>query len=161
MDLLSGKITGEWTSTATLGPNCSTELHDATPFSLSAFGQPVRTSTSQTPRPIILHARLFETSSKEVLARYTHWPEPLKYLTFPPVSDLNLKITVNGDEVRLKADRPIKGIVLDTKNTDADAAEVKWSDQAIDLFPGDPQMVFANGLKGREVVARYIGDGSA
>jgi beta-mannosidase len=39
--------------------------------------------------------------------------------------------------------------------------EVKWSDQAIDMFPGDTQVVEAKGLKGRKVKARYIGDGSA
>jgi len=50
----------------------------------------------------------------------------------------------------------MKGIVLDV-----DGDDVKWSNQAIDLVPGDPQIVIAKGLKGRGVKARFIGDGSA
>jgi beta-mannosidase len=37
----------------------------------------------------------------------------------------------------------------------------QWSDQAIDMFPGDTQVITAKGLKGRKIKARYIGDGSA
>lgn len=51
---------------------------------------------------------------------------------------------------------PIKGIVLDVEGSD-----VAWSDQAIDLTPGDPQTIRAVGLNGREIKARYLGDGSA
>lgn len=39
--------------------------------------------------------------------------------------------------------------------------DVSWSDQAIDLVPGDDQTVKAIGLNGRQVQARYLGDGSA
>jgi beta-mannosidase len=38
---------------------------------------------------------------------------------------------------------------------------VEWSDQAIDLVPGDPQIVKAVGLKGRDAMARFLGDGTA
>lgn len=48
------------------------------------------------------------------------------------------------------------GIVLDVEGDD-----VKWSDQAIDLVPGDVQFVKAVGLNGRPVKARYLGDGTA
>lgn len=62
----------------------------------------------------------------------------------------------DGESVLLSAEKPIKGIVLDV-----DGDEVRWSDQAIDLFPGDPQVVTGVGLKGREVKARFLGDGTA
>jgi beta-mannosidase len=52
--------------------------------------------------------------------------------------------------------RPIKGVVLDTEGE-----LVKWGDQAIDLVPGDPQIVKAVGLKGRKVSVRFLGDGTA
>lgn len=55
--------------------------------------------------------------------------------------------------------KPIKGIVLDVEQDRDD--EVRWSDQAIDLFPGDPQVVRGVGLRGRPVKVRYLGDGSA
>jgi len=48
----------------------------------------------------------------------------------------------DGESVALSAKRPVKGIVLEVEGE-----EVKWSDQAIDLVPGDPQIVKAVGLK--------------
>jgi beta-mannosidase len=149
-DLHQGE-TGRWSDTVTLEPNASTELKV-----MSVPGQPTRTSLSQTPKPIVVQARLFDVDTSEVLARYTNWPEPWKYLTFP--DDVGLELSVDGEEVRLECQRPIKGIVLDTKGAEG---EIKWSDQGIDLFPGDVQVVTAKGLAGREVVARYMGDGSA
>ena len=67
-----------------------------------------------------------------------------------------MNIKVDGDIVELSSKKPIKGVVLDV-----DGDDVKWSDQAIDLVPGDPQVVHAVGLNGRTVKARYLGDGTA
>ena len=74
------------------------------------------------------------------------------------MEEVGLKITPSqdGESVELSTKKPIKGIVLDV-----DGDVVKWSDQAIDLVPGDPQVVKAVGLEGREVKARYLGDGTA
>ena len=85
-------------------------------------------------------------------------PEPFKFIHFPPVSALGFKITTSDDgkSVTLSTNKPMKGIVLDV---DGDA--VKWSDQAIDLVPGDPQVILAHGLEGREIKARFLGDGTA
>lgn len=147
-DLEAGEV-GRQTFDVELAPNCSTEVWKG-----DVPGQPVRTSTSQVPRPIVVQARLLDKESNEVLARYSNWPEPWKYLTFP---EPGLKITTDGDNVTVSVDKPIKGLILDT---DLDA-EVYWSDQALDMFPGDTQVVRAKGLNGRKVTARYIGDGSA
>jgi beta-mannosidase len=130
-----------------LAPNSSTEIWKG-----NVPGQPIRTSDGQVAKPIVVQARLLDANGT-VLARYSNWPEPWKYLIFP---DPKLYIKVDGDEVTLKCEKPIKGIVLDV-----DGEECKWSDQAIDLFPGDPQLITATGLKGGEVKARYLGDGSA
>lgn len=85
-------------------------------------------------------------------------PEPFKYIHFPAVKDLGLTVDVgaDGETVTLSTKKPIKGIILDVEG-----AEVGWSDQAIDLVPGDPQTVKAIGLKGREVKLRFLGDGTA
>jgi beta-mannosidase len=85
-------------------------------------------------------------------------PEPFKYIHFPDVKDLGLEIvpTKDGESVALSTERPIKGIVLDVEGE-----EVKWGDQAIDLVPGDPQIIKAIGLKGRKVKAGFLGDGTA
>ena len=119
-------------------------------------GQPVRKSEAEIPKPIVVQARLIDSSTSEVLARYSNWPEPWKYLTFP---DPKLTITVKGDKVTLKCEKPIKGVILDLE--DRSGEEVKWSDQAIDMFPGDEQVLEAKGLNGRAIKVRYIGDGSA
>lgn len=109
------------------------------------------------PRTIIVSARLLD-SDGAVLGRYSNWPEPFKYISFPEIKDLGLSITVgsDGESVELSTKKPIKGIVLDVEGDTA-----KWSDQAIDLVPGDPQVVRAVGLKGRKVKARFLGDGTA
>jgi hypothetical protein len=60
-------------------------------------------------------------------------------------------------EICLSAKLPIKGIILDADGDD----DVKWSDQAIDLIPGDDQTILAWGLNGGVVKARYLGDGTA
>jgi beta-mannosidase len=85
-------------------------------------------------------------------------PEPFKFIHFPPVEELNLKATVDadGESVILATSKPIKGIVLDVEGED-----VKWSDQAIDLVPDDPQTIKAVGLNGRAIKLRYLGDGAA
>jgi beta-mannosidase len=85
-------------------------------------------------------------------------PEPFKFITFPAVDQVGLKVSVSasGDTVEVSTNKPIKGIVLDV-----DGEEAKWSDQAIDLVPGDPQIVHVTGLNGRPVKVRYLGDGSA
>jgi beta-mannosidase len=69
---------------------------------------------------------------------------------------LTVETGSDGDSVVLSAQKPIKGIILDVEGED-----VKWSDQAIDLVPGDPQIVKAVGLKGRDIKVRFLGDGTA
>ncbi|CDO71388.1 Glycoside Hydrolase Family 2 protein [Trametes cinnabarina] len=96
-----------------------------------------------------------------VLGRYSNWPEPYKYIHFPADVGLQIVVTPDADGTRdraeLSAARPIKGMVLDVDGPD----DARWSDQAIDLVPGDPQVVFVEGLAGRKIRARYLGDGSA
>lgn len=100
-------------------------------------------------------------------------PEPFKYLTFPTPQEVALKLDVspvpsatadgNGavdgggcDEIRVGVGRPIKGLVLDVEGEGA-----RWDDQALDVVPGDDQVVRVWNLKGRKIKARYLGDGSA
>ncbi|OSC98975.1 glycoside hydrolase family 2 protein [Trametes coccinea BRFM310] len=138
-----------------LAPNAATELWEGT-----LPGQPVRTKLSEVPRAIVVSARLLDADGN-VLGRYSNWPEPYKYLHFP--ADVGLQIVVTPDtdrtrdRVELSASRPVKGIVLEVEGQE----DAHWSNQAIDLVPGDPQVVFVKGLGGRKVHARYLGDGSA
>lgn len=175
LEVASFELDSEWTDTwsreVALPPNASTELWKG-----ELPGQPKRTKASEVPRTIVVSARLLDADGT-VLGRYSNWcvpeigfmvvvvsdagpsrPEPFKFINFPSVEEVGLKITSSqdGESVELSTKKPIKGIVLDV---DGDA--VKWSDQAIDLVPGDPQVVKAVGLKGREIKARYLGDGTA
>lgn len=144
-----------WKKEVVLKPNASTELWKG-----KLPGQPTRTKLSEVPKTIVVSARLLD--GDKVLARYSNWPEPYKYIHFPSVEESWLKITPVGSDgenetlLELSCKKPIKGIVLDVEGDD-----VKWSDQAIDLVPGDNQRVKAIGLNGRKVQARYLGDGSA
>lgn len=61
------------------------------------------------------------------------------------------------DAIRVGVLRPIKGLVLDVEGEE----EAEWSDQALDVVPGDEQVVRVWNLNGRQVKARYLGDGSA
>ncbi|KAF9247262.1 glycoside hydrolase family 2 protein [Melanogaster broomeanus] len=144
--------TDKFTKDVILAANSSTEF-----FSGQLPGQPIRTKLSDVPRTIIVSARLLDESGT-VLGRHSNWPEPFKFIKFPPIKDLGLLVKTgsNGESVELSSQKPIKGIVLDVVG-----ADVKWSDQAIDLIPDDPQVIKAVGLKGRDVRVRFLGDGSA
>ncbi|THH11707.1 hypothetical protein EW145_g452 [Phellinidium pouzarii] len=147
---LESEWTETWTKDIVLAPNASTELWKG-----SLSGQPTRTKLSDVPKPIVVSARILDGDA--VLSRYSNWPEPFKYIHFPSVEEAGLRVTLAGDgeTIELSCKKPIKGIVLDV-----DGDDVKWSDQAIDLVPGDSQKVKALGLNGRTVKARYLGDGS-
>lgn len=73
------------------------------------------------------------------------------------MQELGLDVTVrpDGETVDLSARKPIKGIILDVEGDD-----VRWSDQAIDLAPHDPQTIKGKGLKGRKPKIRFLGDGT-
>jgi beta-mannosidase len=142
-EIWSGPLPGQ------SGPVC----HHAMFGLMLMIGQPIRTSRGQVPKPIVVQARLISSDkAASVLARYANWPEPYKFLIFPHPK---LRINVQGDHVVLSCDKPVKGIVLDTEAEGGE--EVQWSDQAIDLMPGDDQTIIATGLGGRKAQARYVG----
>jgi len=69
---------------------------------------------------------------------------------------LIIQIGDDGESLHLSTRKPIKGIVLDVEGEN-----VRWSDQAIDLVPGDPRVIRAAGLNSRGVKVRFLGDGTA
>ncbi|KAL1676287.1 glycoside hydrolase family 2 protein [Schizophyllum commune] len=149
---LQSDWTERWEKEVVLAPNASTELYKG-----DVKGQPVRTKKSEVPKDIIVSARLLDADGT-VLSRYANWPEPFKFIKFPPVEAVGLNISVadDGETVLLSVKKPVKGVILDV-----DGEDVKWSDQALDLVPGDAQQVRAAGLSGRKIEARFLGDGSA
>lgn len=93
-------------------------------------------------------ARLLDAD--QVVTRATRWPEPFKYHHLPDPG-LGLEPLGNG-EFRLSVQRPAKGVVLEAEGA-------RWSDNFLDLLPGDPQTVCAEGLKGASLRIRWL-DGS-
>lgn len=175
LEVTSFDLDSDWTEQrkqeVVLAPNSSTELWKG-----DLPGQPLRTKYSQVPEVIVVSSRLLDADGT-VLARYSNWyapttftihqrliknkycrPEPFKYIKFPDVKDVALTVDVGSDgkTVTLFVKKPIKGAILDVDGEDA-----KWDDQAIDLVPGDPQIVKVIGLKGRSPKVRFLGDGSA
>jgi beta-mannosidase len=85
---------------------------------------------------LVIGARLLQ--EEVVLARTTLWPEPFKYLELP---DPEIEIErLDAQAVRITALRPAKGVWL----TSGDG--ILWSDNMLDVLPGDPQVVVASGL---------------
>ena len=86
--------------------------------------------------PHILAARLWVDG--EMTARDSDWPQPLKYLPFP---ERKLKMEVKGKEMYVSAERPVKCLVFEEREG------CHLSDSAIDLMPGDSQIIKVRGLK--------------
>jgi beta-mannosidase len=40
---------------------------------------------------------------------------------------------------------------------EGDGVDVKWSDNALDVVPGDPQTITASGLGGRTLTVAHLG----
>lgn len=84
-----------------------------------------------------------------LLARETDWPQPLKYCVFTN-RGLVLEFNRGQEKVRASAKRPVKGLVYETEG-------VGWSDNCLDVMPGDPQVVKTEGLGGKTLGLRWYG----
>jgi beta-mannosidase len=97
-------------------------------------------------RQLVVSARLLQNDT--VVARAALWPEPFKYLKHP---DPMIELTrLDGDTLRLRAARPAKGVWLHT------AQPAQWSDNMLDLIPGDEQIITSRGLGDAEVQIRRL-----
>ncbi|RMZ86302.1 hypothetical protein DV736_g6472, partial [Chaetothyriales sp. CBS 134916] len=86
--------------------------------------------------PHVLAARLWVGG--ELVARDTDWPQPLKYLPFPE-RKVQVKM-LNCNEIRVTAERPVKCLVFEER------IGCHLSDSAIDVMPGDEQVISVRGL---------------
>jgi beta-mannosidase len=171
IDLHSGEDTQPQTVLSfELAPNATTEL-----VSGMAFPQPAGTTGAvAVGSTTVVSARLLVPDTLVVLARAADFPQPFRALAFPdPVLDLNVAPLAGDDgvsRVRVSVRRPVKTLVLgvadDAKNVDGaawswdgdwEARCVKWSDNALDVVPGDEQVVRVQGLRGRPVTVAYMG----
>lgn len=96
-------------------------------------------------RQLVVGARLFNAST--LLARATLWPEPFKYLALP---EPNIALTRAGDHLTLRATKPAKGVWLEAGDG------IGWSDNLIDLLPGEDYAITTTGLGDKAVMMRWL-----
>lgn len=117
-----------------------------------ALGTTEIVADEETPEdePTVLAVRLFDESGNSVISRENDWPQPFKHYTFP---DRGLTVKAVGETVHISAKKPVKGLVLLNDG-------VTWSDNCLDVIPGDTQIVEAKGLNG-DVEFIYYGQGDS
>jgi beta-mannosidase len=85
----------------------------------------------------------------KVVARAVLFPEPFKYFSW---SNPGFALErLDGDRVRIRVQRPAKGVWLQSHDG------VTWSDNMLDLLPGDPQEIAAAGLGDGKIHIRSLG----
>ncbi|KAJ3289893.1 hypothetical protein HK104_007145 [Borealophlyctis nickersoniae] len=135
-ELMDGRLLHEESRAVTLESNQSTEL-----------GSLVVPEGDQ----VVVQAQLIRDGS--VISRVANWPEPFKYLSFPPNPEVQL--TVVGDIIRVSALKPVKGVYLTVESAKDD---IQFDDNLLDLVPGDEQLVTAAGLDGKKLTVRWLAD---
>ncbi|PNS18237.1 hypothetical protein CAC42_7606 [Sphaceloma murrayae] len=98
--------------------------------------------------PHVLAARIWVDG--QLVARDVDWPQPLKYLDF---EDRGVEVQATQGKMTVTARRPTKGLVFEEREG------VLVDDSALDVVPGDEQVITVKGLKpgDRALHWRYYG----
>lgn len=135
-----------------LSPNQTTELYSGPCPSPPPSPDDPSVTTSHS---VVVGARLIDPSTEEVIARYADWPQPYRHADVP---DPGLRVEMNGEDIKIEVHRPVKGLFLSIDHDSEEEKEsVTWSDNALDVMPGDAQHILASGLRGRRVKVAYLG----
>lgn len=94
--------------------------------------------------PHVLAARIWVND--EVVSRDVDWPQPLKYLDF---ADRGVEVVAEGNRIIVKAAKPTKGLVFEER------AGVLVHDSALDVVPGDEQVISVKGLGASDAPLRW------
>ena len=96
----------------------------------------------------VLAARIFIDA--KLVARDVDWPQPLKYLDF---ADRGVDVKTEHGKITITAQKPTKGLVFEEREG------VLVNDSAIDIVPGDEQVVKVTGLAegGKSLGWTYLG----
>ncbi|KAG8910599.1 hypothetical protein FRC01_006243 [Tulasnella sp. 417] len=103
---------------------------------------------------VVIHARLVNPAGK-VVARFTNWPEPYKFIDFPS-PEMRLRLQSDGTTLEVEVKKPAKCAFFSVPG-EKTGDEIKWSDNAVDLFPGDAQTLTVEGLDGRKIAVSRMG----
>lgn len=82
----------------------------------------------------------------EIVSRDIDWPQPLKYLDF---DDRGLEVIPQGETITVRARKPTKGLVFEER------PGVLVHDSAIDVVPGDEQVIKVRGLSKQDKPLRW------
>lgn len=97
------------------------------------------------PEAHVLAARLWVDNN--VVARDVDWPQPFKYLD---MSNRGLDVRKYGQILRITTQKPVKCLVFEERD------DVSVSDSAMDIVPGDEQVVTVTGLGEDTLEYRYL-----
>ncbi|TPX16242.1 uncharacterized protein E0L32_003891 [Thyridium curvatum] len=86
--------------------------------------------------PTVIVSEIYDANGV-LVSHDVDWPQPLKHLTFP---DRELKVEVRGEDLIISAARPVKGLWFTNVG-------VHFSDNALDVVPGQKLRVVAPGLQ--------------
>jgi beta-mannosidase len=82
----------------------------------------------------------------EIVSRDVDWPQPLKYLDF---GERGVEVIPRGETIRVRAQKPTKGLVFEERSG------VLVHDSAIDVVPGDEQVIKVRGLGKQDAPLRW------
>ena len=102
------------------------------------------TIDNRNEEPHVLAVRIWVDG--EIVARDVDWPQPLKYLDF---EDRGLEVLPQGDTIVVQAQKPTKGLVFEERSG------VLVHDSAIDIVPGDEQIIRVKGLGKQDEPLRW------
>lgn len=169
MHLTSNWIHQEPDRAVTLLPNQSTELLqlevpeppliENTPTTNAPRSNGRETTNKTRTHEVVASIKLIDPNTGDVLARYVDWPQPYRHIDFPKP---NLQLNVVDDEVEIEVKNPVKCLVLSVDEAlSQNGTEVKWSDNGLDVVPGEKIVIKAQRLGGRRVKAAYVGKETA
>ena len=103
------------------------------------------TIDNETEKPHVLAARIWIDG--QLVARDTDWPQPFKYLD---MEDRGVEVEQRRSEMVVRARKPTKGLVFEER-------ESVWvADSALDVVPGDEQVVAVTGLEEGDAPLRWL-----
>lgn len=104
------------------------------------------------PEAHVLAARLWVDN--DIVARDVDWPQPFKYLDLSE-RGLDVKVSESGSDdlqkLRVSTRKPVKCLVFEERDG------VRVSDSAMDIVPGDEQIIIVKGLRGDTLKYKYLG----
>jgi beta-mannosidase len=99
----------------------------------------------------VLALTLTDDRSGKLLARAHDWPQPFKYLHFPK-REVSVHVDASASLVKVSASKPVKGLMLSCQ------ADIDFSDNCIDIVPGQVYEVELGRYSGESIEARWYGD---